>query len=505
MPPALRAPVSRLAFLLRIFPKLPVFPGICLETPRSLPSSMTHRTLGQRAGMTLLGLAIGAGFTATPAFAQSPSGVPSQAAKNPAPSRTAQARPASPTASIPAKAAAPARATSPANAAAPVRAAAGAAAGAAVGAVAAPKAEPMTYATRPAGLAFIDRMVAQGMSRQYVQSALANARYASVAARAIIPPASPGVRVWSRYRDRFVEPQRIQAGLAFWDQNRDVLARAQAQYGVPASVIVSIIGVETFYGRVMGDFRILDALATLGFDFPSEAPRDRSDFFQEQLAEYLLLCQERGIDPRTLRGSFAGAIGLPQFMPGSIRRFAVASEGGAPDLINRRDDAVMSVANFLVEHGWQRGQPVFSPRGLPTNPAPLVDGGLAPTLDWATLQQAGAVLPPEAAGPWANLKLGIIDLIDGDTGSVEYRLALPNFFVITQYNRSYFYAASVADLAQALEQGVGSYVAPAPATVRTSAPPRPAAPYATRRSAPVDPSLMSPDANPDTVPPGQEP
>jgi membrane-bound lytic murein transglycosylase B len=363
-----------------------------------------------------------------------------------------------------------------------------------------------TYDTRASGQAFIDKMVAQGLDRQYVQSALASARYVAVATRAILPPASPGVRNWTRYRQRFVEAQRIQAGLAFWEQNRAVLARAQAQYGVPASVIVSIIGVETFYGRVMGDFRILDALATLGFDFPSQAPRDRSDFFQQQLAEYLLFCKERGIDPRTLRGSFAGAIGLPQFMPGSIRRFAVASEGGVPDLVNHPGDAVMSVANFLVEHGWQRDLPVFSPRGLPANPAPLVDGGLAPTLNWAGLQQAGAVLPPEANGAWADLKLGIIDLIDGDTGNAEYRLALPNFFVITQYNRSYFYAASVADLAQALEQGQGSYVAPA-AVVRTqsAAPAIPTPPYPSRRPTSVDPSLTAPEANPDTVPAGQQP
>ena len=373
------------------------------------------------------------------------------------------------------------------------------------------KPEPLTYATRPAGIAFIDKMVAQGLDRQYVQSALASARYASVAARAILPPASPSVRSWSRYRARFVEQQRIQAGLAFWDQNRAVLARAQAQYGVPASVIVSIIGVETFYGRVMGDFRILDALATLGFDFPSDAPRDRSEFFQDQLAEYLLFCKERGLDPRTLRGSFAGAIGLPQFMPGSIRRFAVAADGGTPDLVNHRDDAVMSVANFLVQHGWQRDQAVFSPGGLPANPAPLVDGGLAPTLDWATLQQAGAVLPPEASGIWSALKLGIIDLVDGDTGSAEYRLALPNFFVITQYNRSYFYAASVADLAQALEAGKGSYVAPAPAAVRAPMPAaaRPQAqgpaPYTSQRSRNVNPDLTAPEAMPDTVPFGQEP
>ncbi|QEI05460.1 lytic murein transglycosylase B [Pigmentiphaga aceris] len=424
------------------------------------------------------------------------------------PSTTQPAQPAPAKPQKPATTPAPRPAAKPA---APSQAAKPAASPARAATPPAPKPDPVTYATRPAGMAFTDKVVAQGLDRQYVQSALASARYVSVAARAIMPPASPSVRSWTRYRARFVEQQRIQAGLAFWDQNREVLARAQARYGVPASVIVSIIGVETFYGRVMGDFRILDALATLGFDFPSDAPRDRSEFFQEQLAEYLLFCKERGLDPRTLRGSFAGAIGLPQFMPGSIRRFAVAADGGTPDLVNHRDDAVMSVANFLVEHGWQRDQPVFSPRGLPTDPAPLVDGGLAPTLDWSTLQQAGAVLPQEAGGAWSALKVGIIDLIDGDTGNAEYRLALPNFFVITQYNRSYFYAASVADLAQALEAGQGSYVPPAPAAVRAAMPAaRPAptqgpAPYTSQRTRTVDPSLTSPEAMPDTVPAGQQP
>jgi membrane-bound lytic murein transglycosylase B len=460
---------------------------------------MPHQIFAKHARATVLGLTLTACLAPiAPGAAQAqaqpaPQGQAKPQRPTPAPAAKPVAKPAA--AATGSQAAKPAAPASPAGAAVPP----------------APKPEPLTYATRPAGIAFVDKMVAQGLDRQYVQSALASARYVSVAARAILPPASPSVRSWSRYRARFVEQQRIQAGLAFWDQNRAVLARAQAQYGVPASVIVSIIGVETFYGRVMGDFRILDALATLGFDFPSDAPRDRSDFFQEQLAEYLLFCKERGLDPRTLRGSFAGAIGLPQFMPGSIRRFAVAADGGTPDLVNHRDDAVMSVANFLVQHGWQRDLPVFSPRGLPANPAPLVDGGLAPTLDWTTLQQAGAALPPEASGTWSALKLGIIDLVDGDTGSAEYRLALPNFFVITQYNRSYFYAASVADLAQALEAGQGSYVAPAPATVRAVMPAaaRPPAqgpaPYTSQRSRDVNPDLTAPEAMPDTVPVGQEP
>lgn len=461
---------------------------------------MPHHIFAKHARATVLGLTIAACLAPiAPVAAQvqtqaQPAAPQGQARpQKPVPAAKPVVKPATPTAAS--HAAKPAVPATPARAAVP----------------SSPKPEPLSYATRPAGIAFIDKMVAQGLDRQYVQSVLASARYVSVAARAILPPASPSVRSWSRYRARFVEQQRIQAGLAFWDQNRAVLARAQAQYGVPASVIVSIIGVETFYGRVMGDFRILDALATLGFDFPSDAPRDRSEFFQEQLAEYLLFCKERGLDPRTLRGSFAGAIGLPQFMPGSIRRFAVAADGGTPDLVNHRDDAVMSVANFLVQHGWQRDLPVFSPRGLPANPAPLVDGGLAPTLDWTALQQAGAVLPPEASGTWSALKLGIIDLVDGDTGSAEYRLALPNFFVITQYNRSYFYAASVADLAQALEAGQGSYVAPAPATVRAPMPAaaRPQqqgpAPYTSQRTRDVNPDLTAPEAMPDTVPFGQQP
>lgn len=318
------------------------------------------------------------------------------------------------------------------------------------------------YADRPEAQALIDSLAAQNVNRDFVTQVLRDARYSRSAARATMPPSSPGVRSWTRYRARFVDAQRINAGLAFWQQNRDVLAQAQARYGVPASVIVSIIGVETFYGRIMGDFRIIDALATLGFDFPSDAPRDRSEFFRAQLGEFLVLSHELGIDPRNIRGSFAGAIGLPQFMPGSIRRFAVAHGGGTPDLINRPQDAVMSVANFLVEHGWQPGMPVFAPVGLPADPAPLVDGGLTPTLDWSQLRRAGAAVPPEADSQWAALKVGMIDLVDGDTGRAEYRVAFPNFFVITQYNRSYFYATAVADLAEALAQAGPADTAPIP-------------------------------------------
>ena len=158
------------------------------------------------------------------------------------------------------------------------------------------------------------------------------------------------------------------------------------------------------------------------------------------------------LDARTLKGSYAGAIGIPQFMPGSIKLFAVSAKGAQEiNLSTNMADAIYSVANFLVEHGWQRGLPIFVPIKLPNAANKLVDGGLKPTLDWPQLQAAGAKPPPGTKdAPWMRAPLGIIDLPEENSGTVELRTATQNFFTITQYNRSYFYAASVADLAQAL-------------------------------------------------------
>lgn len=290
-----------------------------------------------------------------------------------------------------------------------------------------------------------------------VERALREARYSPTVAKAVLPPATPGQRSWPRYRARSVEPQRIDAGARFWRTHQQELARAEQRYGVPASVIVAIIGVETMYGRQMGSFRVLDALNTLGFHYPPEAPRDRSAYFRAELGEFIAFALQSGVDPATIRGSYAGAIGLPQFMPGSIRRFAVTASGqGQPDLINNPADAIASVANFLVEHGWQTGGPIFVPVNLPSDASALVDGGLTPKLSWDTLQAAGATVRGTAPGAptpaWTSLPLGVIDLVDGPNGTAEYRVAAPNFFVITQYNRSYFYATSVAELSAALEQ-----------------------------------------------------
>lgn len=295
----------------------------------------------------------------------------------------------------------------------------------------------------------------RNLSEPAVLALLADARYNATVVRLVSPP-PPGQaraqRSWITYRKRFVEPIRINQGRAFMQAHAAELNRAEQRYGVPQNIIAAIIGVETLYGKNQGNFRVLDALATLGFDYPDPARPDRADMFRNQLADLIELDLKGRLDARTLKGSYAGAVGIPQFMPGSIKRFAVSASGASRiDLTGNTSDAIMSVANFLVEHGWQRGLPVFAPVTLPASASRLVDGGLKPTLDWPQLKAAGAKLDAGAHdGPWMRAALGVIDLPEEAQGTVELRTATPNFFAITQYNRSYFYASAVADLASAL-------------------------------------------------------
>lgn len=295
------------------------------------------------------------------------------------------------------------------------------------------------------------------LSEPAVLALLADARYNPTVVRLVSPPAPGQPRVqrsWLTYRKRVVEPVRINQGRAFMQEHAAELKRAYERYGVPPNIITAIIGVETVYGKIQGNFRVLDALATLGFDYPDPSRPDRAEMFRNQLGDLIELDLTGRLDARTLKGSFAGAVGIPQFMPGSIKRFAVSASGAARiDLTESTSDAIMSVANFLVEHGWQRGLPVFAPVALPASASKLVDGGLKPNLDWPQLKAAGA--KPEAGaqdGAWMRAALGVIDLPEDARGTVELRTATPNFFAITQYNRSYFYASSVADLAQALRE-----------------------------------------------------
>ncbi|WP_151447393.1 lytic murein transglycosylase B [Lacisediminimonas profundi] len=298
---------------------------------------------------------------------------------------------------------------------------------------------------------FIDRMAEiHGFERDEVRAILSKVRFVEKAVQ-LIKPAPPGrPKNWQAYRARFVEPLRIQAGVEFWDRHADVLARAEEQYGVPAEIIVGIIGVETIYGRNTGNFRVMDALATLAFAYP-EAPNRaaRMDYFRGELENALVYAREEKLDPFTLLGSYAGAIGWPQFMPGSIRRFAVDFDGDQH--INLRAspvDAIGSVANFLLQHGWNKGDPAVFPATVSDNDswAGFLKQGLQARNSIDELA-AGGVLPATTVP--ADLRYGLVDLQNGSEPT-EYWIGTNNFFAITQYNRSFFYAMSVIELGKSV-------------------------------------------------------
>jgi membrane-bound lytic murein transglycosylase B len=301
--------------------------------------------------------------------------------------------------------------------------------------------------------AFIGQMVSEhGFVRGDLEAVVRQIRFADAAVE-LMKPAPPGkAKDWQAYRDRIVGPARIEAGAAFWNGHADALARAEQRYGVPAEIIVGIIGVETMYGKNTGRFRVLDALTTLAFAYPGTPNRAaRMAFFKGELESALLFARESGIDPLSLLGSYAGAVGLPQFMPSNIMQYGVDFDGdGSVDLRNSAIDAIGSVANFLVEHGWQRDDagPTVYPATVGPGDAwgPLTGLGLKATLSQDALAAAGvttaAMLP-------ADSLFGLVDLQNG-AQPTEYWLGANNFFAITQYNRSYFYAMSVIELGHAV-------------------------------------------------------
>jgi membrane-bound lytic murein transglycosylase B len=262
--------------------------------------------------------------------------------------------------------------------------------------------------------------------------------------RAIRPPAVPEKqRSWERYRQRFVNAQRIADGQNFWQDNAATLQRAEAIYGVPAEVIVAIIGVETLYGQNMGSFGVLEALASLAFHYPP-----RADFFRGELEQFLLLARENGVSPLEIKGSYAGAMGIPQFMPSSQRRFAVDFDGDDRiDLRHSNADAIGSVARFLQQHGWQKGALVAVPARVDGLPAAALAAGIKPSLTVAELAAQGIVAAADGERPAA-----LIDLVTPGAAT-EYWLGFDNFYVLTRYNRSSFYAMAVFQLAAALRQG----------------------------------------------------
>ena len=298
---------------------------------------------------------------------------------------------------------------------------------------------------------FIDQMVAKnGFDKRELQAVLNQTHYVDSAIQ-LIKPAPPGrPKNWNAYRNRFVDPIRIDAGVAFWNTYADALTRAENQYGVPAEIIVAILGVETVYGRNTGNFRVMDAITTLAFAYPDTPNRTaRMAYFRGELENTLLFARESGIDPFSLLGSYAGAIGLPQFMPGSIRQFAIDFDGdGKIDLRNSPVDAIGSVARFLVEHGWRRGEPIAFPVNVDGGEKwqRFIGQGLEAKFSLDELKADG-VTPVIAPPP--NLLFGLVDLQNG-ADPTDYWLGTNNFYAITQYNRSFFYAMSVNDLGRAL-------------------------------------------------------
>jgi membrane-bound lytic murein transglycosylase B len=287
---------------------------------------------------------------------------------------------------------------------------------------------------------------------EWVLAQLAQARLQPTAQRLMMPAPAGSAKNWAAYRDRFVEPQRVMAGVRFWQDNAEALQRAEERYGVPAQIVIGIIGVETFYGRVTGNFRVLDVLATLAFDFPS-GRSDRSPFFREQLEEFLLMCRREGLDPAQVKGSFAGAIGLPQFMPGSLNRFAVDFDGdGRIDLQNNAADVIGSVAHYLAEHGWQRGMAPYYEVGVPVDSrqrATLLQPDILPSFSAEQMLALGASL--DDAGRAHSGLMALVELQNG-AAAPSYVAGTQNFYAVTRYNWSSYYAMAVITLGQAVKR-----------------------------------------------------
>ena len=293
----------------------------------------------------------------------------------------------------------------------------------------------------------------RGMDAAWLRGTLAQAQRLTAVQKLIMPPPAGTAKNWAAYRARFIEPQRIRQGLDFWRQNEAWLQEAYERWGVPAEVVVAIVGVETLYGRVTGNFRVIDALATLSFDFPP-GRRDRSAFFREELEEFFVWCDREGVDPLTVQGSFAGAMGLPQFMPGSINRFAVDFDGdGHIDLRRSPADVVGSVAHYLARHGWERGLATTFEVAVPVDTADratLLGPDILPTFSAADFAARGAVLDP--AGRAHDGPLALVELQNGDRAP-SHVAGTRNFWAITRYNWSSYYAMAVIDLAAELRQG----------------------------------------------------
>ena len=306
------------------------------------------------------------------------------------------------------------------------------------------------YATRDDAMQLADDIAARrDLDRDWVRQAIGQAHKLPVAIRLITPAPQGTVKNWRVYRSRFIDAYRIQEGVKFWRANRETLERAEKEYGVPAEIIVGIIGVETIFGQQTGTFRVIDALATLTLDFPQAHPRakERREFFQGELEQYLSLTSRTSTDPLSLRGSFAGAMGLPQFMPSSWVKYAVDFDGdGKVDLFNSTADVIGSVASYFKAFNWQPGMPTHYPVTFDKSKLDmdaLMAPDILPTFSVASFTAKGAVLEGAALN-----HTGPLALVELQNAGAEpmYVAGTENFYAITRYNWSSYYAMAVIEL-----------------------------------------------------------
>lgn len=292
--------------------------------------------------------------------------------------------------------------------------------------------------------AFINKMVKEhNLNRKRITNAIKGAKKHKSILEAMDRPAE--AKPWYEYRPLFLDKKRISGGVKFYKKNQRFLRQAQKKYGVPAEIITAIIGVESRYGRHKGGFRAVDALYTLGFYYPR-----RGEYFQQELGELFLLSKEERLKPLYIKGSYAGAMGWPQFMPSSYRNYAVDfNRDGIKDIINSRIDAIGSVANYLKSHGWQRNQPISYRANIDDEEEieDILELGIKPTLSLAELKEKGISSTVKTK---QDYKAALLEL-EGKNKK-EYWLGYDNFYVITRYNRSIHYAMAVFHLSKEIKR-----------------------------------------------------
>ncbi len=301
------------------------------------------------------------------------------------------------------------------------------------------------YEAHPRAQILIDDLKADGFEESYIRDVLSGAKYQQSIIDAISRPAERRLN-WGEYRAIFIEQRRINQALQFWKEHQETLLRAEEVYGVPPEIVLAIMGVETRFGRITGNYRVLDALSTLGFDYPK-----RADFFLGQLGDYFRLARQEGVEPGVLKGSYAGAMGYGQFIPSSFLAYAVDFDGDKQrDIWGNPVDAIGSVANYFARHGWRAGEPIISDVLLNGQvDSEWFNQSLKPELKLGEWRQRGVVAKSEVADD----QLATLMRMSSEQGD-QYLLGLHNFYVITRYNHSRLYANAVRELSEAIRQEI---------------------------------------------------